>query len=380
MAEMEWEWVDGDGWISDESSFYGDAKMQRELERKLQHALKRGYDETFAHLNAKRVKLERETEASPTATTEVNPSEDVMRFLKTRPQVAAMREDDFKCLQPAKRLPTPDASNEEAAEMLDDRHFEGHRDAWQQNETVKDFLRRLPVDDPKTGLVGPWLWVGNPKISRRLKDHLQKTDTHAFIEGASALFEAFTTQKDMIEAATLSKVPATITKNVKPYKEQLEDALISLAVQTATTCGKWMFFPAPDDLPRTWRLIAEATAAGKLGPTSKVATHDPAAPKPERVICVYTYDFTDERDVRRVLDELVELGLCSAGSARGIFYKCDAWTYLDLKSDNQYKIKASLYSSKEMLNSEAASTGKSAGPMARFKKPNGTIDAFLTKR
>lgn len=133
-----------------------------------------------------------------------------------------------------------------------------------------------------------------------------------------------------------------------------------------------MLFPGPDDYARYWRLVAEATAEGKLGVTSKAATLDPF--NPAGLICVYTYDFTDMEDVRRVVEELVDVGVCRVDS-KPIYYKCDAYTYLDIKSDNVYRIKASLYSSQEILKNEAKA--KQDGPVARLKKRNNTIDSFF---
>ncbi|KAI7526736.1 hypothetical protein KC331_g16785 [Hortaea werneckii] len=72
----------------------------------------------------------------------------------------------------------------------------------------------------------------------------------------------------------------------------------------------------------------------------------------ESVICVYTFDFTDIKDVRRVLNQLAELGLYGPRDQRGIFYKANAWTDMDFKSDNPYKIKASFFSSRAMLKGE----------------------------
>ena len=102
------------------------------------------------------------------------------------------------------------------------------------------------------------------------KKHRAKTDVAAFETDGTKLLQAFSAQKAKIESAKPDAPPGTITRLMRPYKEQLEDDLIALAVKTATTCGKWMLFPGPDDLPRYWRLVAGATAEGKLGPTSKV--------------------------------------------------------------------------------------------------------------
>lgn len=116
-----------------------------------------------------------------------------------------------------------------------------------------------------------------------------------------------------------------------------------------------MLFPTEQDVNRTWLGVCEAVADDRLGCTAKVATagHSRAsssanATSKVRLICVYTRDFSNLEDVRRVLDELCELGLASR-EGNGIYYKCDAYTYLGIESDNKYKLKASLYSSRELL-------------------------------
>jgi len=34
---------------------------------------------------------------------------------------------------------------------------------------------------------------------------------------------------------------------------------------------------------------------------------------------------------------------------RGIYYKADAYTYLDIKGQNEWRLKASMYSSRDLL-------------------------------
>jgi Basophilic leukemia-expressed protein Bles03 len=75
------------------------------------------------------------------------------------------------------------------------------------------------------------------------------------------------------------------------------------------------------DLDQMWEKISTATELGRLGGLAKVATAmpNPLAKNPAvRVICVYTYDWTDEADVRRVRSELRELGFTAK-----IHYKVD---------------------------------------------------------
>ena len=320
----------------------------------------------------KRAKVEPKSARQLEPKAEPRQSENVLDFLKSRPQVVALQKAALSERKPVKKESTRTAGGEEAADLLENDRFVGDPSAWQKDETIDAFLKRAPVADPSTATLGPWLWVSSPKTSWSQKKHQAKTDVSAFKEGGLLLLEAFKVQKAKVESSKPDAAPGTITRQMRPYKEQLEDDLLTLAVKTATTCGKWLLFPAPESYAREWRLVAEATAEGKLGPTSKAATLDFG--NPSGLICIYTYDFTDTEDVRRVLEELVELGVCRP-DAKPIYYKADIYTYLDIKSDNGYKIRASLYSSKEVLDGEAKATQD--GPIARLKKRNKTIDSFF---
>lgn len=249
-------------------------------------------------------------------------------------------------------------------DMVHVHRFKGQPGAWQQSETVTEFLRRMPVTDPKTVTLDGWLWVGNPCVRRSQDDHRRGQDLTAFEAGGTTLLEKFEVQQAETERAAHGKAQATITRRLRPLREKLESDLLTLAVKTGVTCGKWMMFPTSNDLPRFWRLVVEATVAGKLGLCSKVATPDPSSRKDETLICVYTYDFSDMEDVRRVLDQLLELGLVQGGG-KPIYWKADAYTYLNLSSGNPYNIRASLYSSKDVLQNLAKATTE--GPVARLR-------------
>ncbi len=85
--------------------------------------------------------------------------------------------------------------------------------------------------------------------------------------------------------------------------------------------GKWLVFVPVPQIDEVWATIKLATEEGKLGGASKVSTglSNPNAAEPEeKVICVYTYDWTDEEDVTRIREELRNLGI-----TRKIPYKSD---------------------------------------------------------
>jgi hypothetical protein len=71
-----------------------------------------------------------------------------------------------------------------------------------------------------------------------------------------------------------------------------------------------MLFPSQEDLPRVWKSVVEGTINNRLGCSAKVATDD--GRPGERLICVYTKDFSNTDDVLRVLKELAAMGLVNA--------------------------------------------------------------------
>ncbi|EXJ85812.1 hypothetical protein A1O1_06181 [Capronia coronata CBS 617.96] len=325
-------------------------------------------------------------------------------------------------------------------------YYEGMSNAKQLSESVTDFLARLP---PSTTTIstagGPWIWIANPYPDRTRDEPAKKSslsndskrkrdranvpdrgDIYTFKQLGFRILETYTSRKRDLEAEYPDKPPGSITRMLRPERMQLEPAILKAAQTTNVTCGKWMLFPAPEDVDRLWAIVAHGTWEGKLGVSAKVAvaeTEDEdeehaegkgkGEEQPEdregggkgsndngqkgrqdhhRLICVYTYDFTDKADVRRVLLGMKELGLLdnsnpnhasgfnhtrtkygsatsnangygnrggrggysnsNSNSSNGlitIYYKSDAYTYLDLANGNEYRLKASMYCSKDFL-------------------------------
>jgi Domain of unknown function (DUF1917) len=104
---------------------------------------------------------------------------------------------------------------------------------------------------------------------------------------------------------------------------------------TTANSGKWLIFTPISQIDEVWTKIKLATEDGCLGESAKVAT---AKPNPivtnpgMKVICVYTYDWTDEADVRRVRQELRALGITSK-----IPYKADRDTNAGIYSTRGHK-------------------------------------------
>ena len=87
-----------------------------------------------------------------------------------------------------------------------------------------------------------------------------------------------------------------------------------------------LIFTGAKNASRIWSKIKIATEEGRLGSMSKIATAKNSAEfskSKTRVVCVYTYDWRDEKDARRVREELRRLGII-----RKIPYKTDEDTEL----------------------------------------------------
>ncbi len=90
--------------------------------------------------------------------------------------------------------------------------------------------------------------------------------------------------------------------------------------------GKWLIFAPTEQVDEIWDKIKNAVKNGLLGNRAKVAPIrsarvDEFTGKQRQVICVYTYDWKDEKDVMRIREELRKLGVIEKLS-----YKSDADT------------------------------------------------------
>ena len=227
--------------------------------------------------------------------------------------------------------------------------YEGMSAGRQLSETVTSFLSRLPPLTTPVANHGPWIYVADPHAKSRPTDE----DRAGLIERGQEMLEDFEATRAGIEASMAGKAKSAIGRKLTPLRKRLEADLLAAARETGCTSGKWMLFPMPDDVNRVWSLVATATAAGKLGHAAKVATDTGSGDVTPRLICVYTDDFSDAGDVRRVLGRLVDMGLVPRrgpmGEGRGIYYKADAFTYLGIDSKNGWGLKASLFASKDVL-------------------------------
>jgi len=116
--------------------------------------------------------------------------------------------------------------------------------------------------------------------------------------------------------------------------------LQSLASQYGCLNGKWLIYRRRDLVDGAWNIIARAVYSGLLSCTSvKVATSasDPFNPSGQHVICCYTKDFRDVADLKRVREELRQIGFKGK-----IGYKADCYTYCDIYAKNPCGIRPTI--------------------------------------
>ena len=230
--------------------------------------------------------------------------------------------------------------------------YEDYPSGRHLSETVSEFLARLPPYTTQSTDCGPWIYIANPSY----QDNPTSEDLRGFKRRGAELLEEFNIAKTGIEESMAGKAKGAIGRKITPLRKELERDIFSLARKTGIKAGKWMLFPFPEDVDGVWKLVAQATAAGELGHAAKVGTDDGSGNRSTRLICVYNEDYAEKGEVRRILQRLDRMGLVrgkgAMGEERRIYYKADAYTWLDINSGNDWGLKASLYSSKDVFREE----------------------------
>ncbi|KAI9727813.1 MAG: hypothetical protein M1834_007960 [Cirrosporium novae-zelandiae] len=262
--------VNGEGWISDDSSFYGDSSTQATLESEASSFHPMTYW-SKCYLSVSALAAEQAAQKSKSST---------------------------------KKIPL---YNE----------YEGNLSCRQLSETVPAFLERLSPSHTLTrDLRDPWIRIANPHTSWR-----PTSENWAGFKSTAESILSSLSEKIREHTRQYGSRKTILNRKLSLERKETEEALRKAAADAGCTTGKWMLFLALEQVDEAWESIATATAENELGIAAKVApqgeTDDGRAP---RLICIYTKDFSDMDDVKRVLENLVELKL--AGKRRWIYYKC----------------------------------------------------------
>ncbi|KAK8153584.1 translation initiation factor eIF 4e-like domain-containing protein [Phyllosticta citrichinensis] len=349
----------GDGYISADSSFYGDDETKAELDQESAAFSTRPYWSSHDQLLPTIVEKTCPKPIAPKPNTE-----DTQTTSQEEP--------------PNEQVEPPSVPN-----------------CYQPTETVDEFVKRMSPLDTVAEYTGfPWIWVQSPNSTAYNKN---RPDEQAFGAQGEELLESYRQKKANIERDNPSVSKGSVTSKSFKDRIKLKDEIESLMVQTNMVCGKvktgpytssiwedanlekWLLRPSIIDAPRFWKQICLGVLDGRLGHTAKIATTSITNPEDIRLICVYTKDCFDIEDMKRVLRALTEMGLAFKDHA--IYYKTDAYTHLEIYSDNEFKLQASLCSSKNIWDLKAKK--RKAEPQSqpstwKGKKP--ALTNFFSKR
>ncbi|KAI9745997.1 MAG: hypothetical protein M1818_000678 [Claussenomyces sp. TS43310] len=241
--------------------------------------------------------------------------------------------------------------------------YEGSVFGRQLDESVDDFLKRLPPATNQVSDTIPWIRIANPYTTRESlsPDASANNAGEEAPQEESSRWASFVTTGNIVlrhlaqarknyEVEFASQPAMRRTRALNSERDQAVKKIQELAAEKHCVAGKWMLFVSVDEVNAIWASVARATANNELGTGAKVAPRgsQDLLDRGARLICIYTEDFTDKKDITLVLHKIRDLGLIDT-KARPIYYKCDAYTYLRLGSGNEYDIKPSLYSSAEIL-------------------------------
>lgn len=223
-------------------------------------------------------------------------------------------------------------------------HSTEEDDSDSSTKSVIEFRASLPPSKTKASIVGPWLYVQSPTYYTGAI-----ASAAGLVSAGTKLLREFEDAKATLEVEherSRTKTKAGLMRKLNPLQKKLESDLFETARETGIITGKWMLFPSADHVDEVWSVVAKATRKGKLGVAAKVATGDGSVGG-VRLVAVYTRDYEDKADIKRVLQKLVELGVVEKGG-KPIYYKCDAYSYLEIKADNEYGLRASMFSSRDV--------------------------------
>ncbi|KAI1735159.1 hypothetical protein F4680DRAFT_312338 [Xylaria scruposa] len=204
--------------------------------------------------------------------------------------------------------------------------FEGEEFAWQRDtESIDDFLTRLPPSQTwaRPGLSS--IWISNPNVWHAPRDDAE----NQHIPGAEDEMPTYGNLAELMESGEerLTFLSSAIEDSQKPRvpfeRYMLEKAsdqagaaaardILKLAQDMDVTFGKWLVFCDTQEVDQIWNIIVHATRDDKLGIAAKFAARTRQDSSEPILICVYTYDFEDKEDVRRVAMMLEELGVIKA--------------------------------------------------------------------
>lgn len=256
-----------------------------------------------------------------------------------QPKAKRARQDDASSQIPKGNnvAPEPESRSEES-QPVPYNPREGDEMAKQLGESLDDFFGRLPPSTTDRTPQQKYIYIEYPLAKRS-----PVGDIPDFKLEGRLLLDGYLSQRRRVEEKNPEKATGTITRMMKPARVALEEDILKLARAKSILRGKWMLFIDHDGIDSVWQKVAEAVTAGELGIGAKVGTAEGNCGS--RLVSIFNRDFDDKEEIKRVVSKLKQMRLVNIP----IYYKSDAFTYLDIKSGNPYGLKAAMYCSGDLL-------------------------------
>lgn len=145
-------------------------------------------------------------------------------------------------------------------EMSDELYnpYEGYPTALQIGESVDNFLRRLRPSASQADQ--PWIWCANFKTTYRDTD----CRLAEFKQIGTDLLEQYTQKRKLLEESfDPPKHPGSITRMLRPDREQLQSDILQTAKQCGVTTGKWMLYATKPKVDQVWTAVVRGTVDGR---------------------------------------------------------------------------------------------------------------------
>jgi hypothetical protein len=114
--------------------------------------------------------------------------------------------------------------------------YEGREGARQLDETVDDFLRRLPVLTSET--VSGWLWIANFRTGKNFDDAQLSSLYAEFVKRGRQLLDMYIEKKKRVEKDNPHLSTGWVARKLGPDRDKLRDAILKTATECKETCGK----------------------------------------------------------------------------------------------------------------------------------------------
>lgn len=119
--------------------------------------------------------------------------------------------------------------------------YQGRHDSWQLDESIDDFINRLPPSTTSISDVGPWIWVANPHRSGRDKSKQPRVQEKLIPLGKDLLQEA-QLRRRKIRATGGAAVNRSLMQESKDLKQRLADLAKSSNVLSGKVLNSIPFF------------------------------------------------------------------------------------------------------------------------------------------